>query len=496
MAEWAKRAGSGGKPVGGWGSLAPVSLSPRHPWDPRCRSPLGAALLALLLGLAAGCGGTEEAPEATSSVTALERVRESGVLRVATRNAPTMFYYDRDDAMAGPEVDLVLAFAASLGVEAVFDARQTVAEVLAAVDSGEADLAAAGLNPTITRAGQFLFGPEYQRVSAQVVCHRDDDPPDSLRGLADAGVTLEVVANSSYDESLRLHRPGIPHLAWTEVEDVGTELLLERVWKRDVGCTVADSNIVAVNRRFYPELEIAFDLDDPQPLVWVLPRDAPDLQRAVEEWLAAFSDAGSMADWTEKFYAPVQQFDYVDLRTFHRRLEERYPKYRPMFVESAERHGVPWTLLSAQSYQESHWNPRAKSPTGVRGIMMLTQPTAKSVGVTDRLEPKQNIEGGAKYLAHMEGRLDPAIEEPDRFYLALAAYNVGMGHLQDAQTLAVRLEKNPHRWVDMKEVLPLLKQRKYYSTVRYGYARGTEPVLYVERIRNYTDILEQRLDAE
>jgi membrane-bound lytic murein transglycosylase F len=459
------------------------------------------AVVVLAVALATGCGGggapaEDAAAAAPEPATALERVETSGVLRVVTRNAPTMFFYDRHDEAAGPEVDLIRDFASRLGVAASFDVRHSVAEVLAAVESGEADLAAAGLNPTITRSGQFLFGPEYQRVSAQVVCHRDGASPETLRELADEEVSLEIVADSSYGESLRLHRPGIPHLEWTEVDELGTELLLERVWNREVDCTVADSNIVAVNRRFYPELEIAFDLDDPEPLVWILEPEAQDLQQAVEEWLAAYRESGGLADWDEKFYGPVEEFDYVDLSTFHRRLDDRYPKYRAMFVESAERHGVPWTLLSAQSYQESHWNPRAKSPTGVRGIMMLTQPTAKSVGVTNRLEPKQNIEGGAKYLAHMESRIDPVIPEPDRIYLALAAYNVGMGHLQDAQTLALRLEKDPHSWVDLKEVLPLLKQKKYYSTVRYGYARGSEPVIYVERIRNYTDILEQRLEIE
>jgi membrane-bound lytic murein transglycosylase F len=454
------------------------------------------AATAAIVNVVACSGGEEssdqriEVPTATNS---LEQIRAAGVLRVATRNAPTMFFYDRHDAPAGPEVVLARGFASFLGVRVEFDVHHSVADVLGAVETGEAHLAAAGLNPTITRAGRFLFGPEYQRVKPQVVCRRDGARPASLVELAEEGVSLEVMAGSSYAELLRLRRPGIPRLAWTEVEEVGTEQLLEHVWKGEIDCTVADSNIVAVNRRYHPELVIAFDLDDAEPLVWVLPREAEELRQAIEGWLAEFRASGGLDDWYERFYAPLELFDFVDIRAFHRRLEERYPKYRDWFVESADRHGVPWTVLSAQSYQESHWNPRAKSPTGVRGIMMLTQPTAKSVGVTNRLEPKQNIEGGAKYLAQIESRLDPQIQGLDRLYLALAAYNVGLGHLRDAQTLAQRLDKDPNRWVDLKDVLPLLTQRKYYTTVKYGYARGHEPVRYVEQIRNYADILEREL---
>jgi len=448
-----------------------------------------------VLAPSCGDGGEPEPAAKPAPLSLLERIKAAGELRIATRNAPTMYYIDRHDEAAGPEVELAREFAAFLGVDARFDVHDTVTEVLEAVETGRADLAAAGLNPTITRAGWFLFGPEYQQVTPQVVCRKGGANPGSLTELAAEGVLLEVIATSSYAENLDLRQSGVPGLEWTEVDGVGTEQLLERVWAGDVDCTVADSNIVAINRRYHPDLVVAFDLDDPEPLVWVLSADADDLQQAAGRWFESFREAGEMDDWYEHFYAPFEVFDFVDIRAFHRRLEQRFPKYRDMFVDSSELHGVPWTVLSAQSYQESHWDPRAKSPTGVRGIMMLTQPTAKSLGVTDRLDAEKNIEAGARYLAQLEGRLDDEIQEPDRLYFALAAYNVGMGHVTDAQTLARRLGKDPHNWVDLKEVLPLLKKREYYKTVKYGYARGTEPVRYVERIRNYTDILEQQLDV-
>lgn len=128
----------------------------------------------------------------------------------------------------------------------------------------------------------------------------------------------------------------------------------------------------------------------------------------------------------------------------------------------------------------------------MRGIMMLTRKTASEVGVKDRLSARQSIMGGAKYLARLIKRIPEEVTGSDRMWFALAAYNVGLGHLRDARTLAVRLDKNPNVWVDLRDVLPLLSKKKYYRKLKHGYARGTEPVRYVQRIRDYHDILEQR----
>ncbi len=195
-----------------------------------------------------------------------------------------------------------------------------------------------------------------------------------------------------------------------------------------------------------------------------------------------------------KYYGFFKVFDYVDTRVFLRRVEQRFPKYREYFRQAAEEHDLDFTLLAAQAYQESHWRPRASSPTGVRGIMMLTRPTARAMGVKNRLDPRQSIFGGARYLARMKERFSDAVQEPDRTWLALAAYNVGRAHLHDAQKLARRQGVSPHHWRDMKEVLPLLSQARYYRDLKYGYARGTEPVRYVRHIREYRHILEQELE--
>ncbi|MGD8839487.1 MAG: transglycosylase SLT domain-containing protein, partial [Gammaproteobacteria bacterium] len=165
------------------------------------------------------------------------------------------------------------------------------------------------------------------------------------------------------------------------------------------------------------------------------------------------------------------------------------PKYEPLFKEAGKKVGLDWRLLAAIGYQESLWNERAKSPTGVRGLMMLTQATARQMKVENRLDPVQSVRGGAEYIARVRKRVPKRIPEPDRTWFALAAYNVGLGHLEDARVITQGRGGNPDRWIDVKENLPLLARKKWYKNTRYGYARGWEPVKYVENIRQYFSYL-------
>ena len=122
-------------------------------------------------------------------------------------------------------------------------------------------------------------------------------------------------------------------------------------------------------------------------------------------------------------------------------------------------------------------------------MMMLTRRTAKELGVRNRLDPKQSIDGGAAYLAKLRKRLPERIQEPDRTWMALAAYNVGYGHLTDARKLSIKDGGDDKLWMDVKNYLPLLSQKKHYKNTKHGYARGNEPVSYVQNIRRYFDIL-------
>ena len=198
---------------------------------------------------------------------------------------------------------------------------------------------------------------------------------------------------------------------------------------------------------------------------------------------------GTMAQLAERFYGHLDRLNYVGARTFMHHVENRLPRYQSLFQDYAEESGMDWRLLAAIGYQESHWRPNAVSPTGVRGLMMLTRTTANYIGINNRLDAEESIEGGARYFRMVHGRIPERIPEPDRTWFALASYNVGFGHLEDARRLAESAGKDPDRWMDVKEFLPLLAQKEWYTKTRFGYARGHEPVVYVQNIRRYYDVL-------
>jgi len=445
----------------------------------------------LVVLVLAGCDWQAENADQVET-RSLDEIRADGTLVVLTRNAPTTWYVDRHGQPAGPEHDLVTGFAESIGVEARFERLPTVDAILKALEQGKGDLAAAGLTATDERRQRFRFGPSYQQVTQQVVCRRGGNTPESVEDLV--GLDLEVIASSSYVERLEALRENHPELEWEASYRKTTEQLLEDVWARRIDCTVADSTIVDINRRYYPELIAPFNLSRAQPLAWALPWQRADVADAVDDWLDDFRSADGLAQWEETHYGFFEVFDYVDTRALIRRIDQRWPRFRETFLAAARKHGLPPTLLAAQGYQESHWNPGARSPTGVRGIMMLTRTTAKEVGVTNRLDPGQSIHGGARYLARMRARLPESVEEPDRTWLALAAYNVGWGHLEDARRLAEDLGLNPDHWRELKVVLPKLSDPAFYEDLQYGYARGSEPVRYVQRIREYRHIIESELE--
>lgn len=445
--------------------------------------PWAAALLAALLTACERTAPLDATPDG---------IRAHGELVVLTRNAPTTYFFDRDDMPTGFEYDLATDFAHHLGVPARFIALESIAEIQDALSAGKAHMAAAGFSRLESRAERFEFGPGYYEVEQQVICRRGGPLPRDLQALSK--VSLVVTAGSSYEARLQhLQQTEQPGLQWRTDDTLTTEQLLQQVWEEQIDCTVADSHIVAINRRYFPELVIMFPLNAPETLSWLAPKGADELVAAMHDWYHSANEAAFVTEIAARYFAHVEVFDYVDVARFVRRIQEQLPDYEELFRAAADQYGFDWTLLAAQAYQESHWNPAARSPTGVRGIMMLTLRTASEVGVTNRLDPAQSILGGARYLANLRERLPESIQEPHRSWIALAAYNVGLGHIHDARALAQRLGRNPDSWLDLRTVLPLLSQPEYYRTLRFGYARGSEPVQYVRRIRNYEEILAQQL---
>lgn len=414
----------------------------------------------------------------------LEQIVRAGELRMATTVGPTT-YYKNGQGEAGFEYDLARMFAEHLGVRLTVVTPDNPDDLLALVARRDVHFAAAGQSIRPEQAQKVRLGPAYHEASQQLVYRQGTPPPTSLQEVNDTLVSGARHA-ALIEHALAAH----PLLDWQPVSGLETGDLLARLWQKEVPYIVADSNEVAVSRRFYPELRVAFDLTEPQPLAWAFPKGRDDsLMVAADAFFQRLHENGQLQQLRERYYGHVREFDYVGVRRFMRHVEHRLSKYETVFRRAASEYAHDWRLLAAIGYQESHWNPDAVSPTGVRGIMMLTDSTAGELGIADRLDPVESIHGGAAYLRYMLQRLPAHIEEPDRTWLALAAYNIGYGHLHDARLLTRRRGGNPDRWMDVKENLPLLTQKQWYKDTRYGYARGFEAVQYVQNIRSYYDML-------
>jgi len=430
----------------------------------------------------------------TSVGTTLEKIRESGKLRVIMLNGPTTFY-EGPDGLTGIEYDLAKGFADSLGVEMEVEVASTFGSILPRLMRGDAHLAA-GVTITRERKNIARFGPPYQEIKQQVIYLRNTSRPRDLDDLA--GRQVEVVAGGSAAELLRELKVKNPKLEWRETSEKNAEELLSEVWEGLLEVTITDSNLISVTRQYYPQLHIAFDLPEPEQLAWAFPAAGDDsLYRAASDYINRLNSSGELARLVERYYGAVQRFNYVNLSTFRRRVASDLPPLEKTFKRAARASALDWRLLAAQAYQESQWDPKAVSPTGVVGIMQLTEATAARYDLDDRADPKLSIQIGARYLKELRNSLPERITEPDRTWLALAAYNIGLGHLEDARILTQKEGGNPDTWVDVKQYLPLLMKPKWYQTTKHGYARGNETVSYVTRIRSFYDVLvKMRPDAE
>ncbi|MBW2002578.1 MAG: membrane-bound lytic murein transglycosylase MltF, partial [Deltaproteobacteria bacterium] len=344
------------------------------------------------------------------------------------------------------------------------------------------------LTNTPSREELIDFSDVCFAIQQQAVIHTSNYNTRKIEDLK--GKTIHVRRGTSYEERLNeLKNEGLDIIIQLH-EDTPTEELIRMVAEKEIEVTIADSNVAFLNRRYYPDVKIAFPIEEQQSLAWGVKKGEAGLQRATNEFFKKIKDDGTFAKIYKKYYSNVEIFDYVDLKKYHRRLKTRLPKYKETIKRVAEKHGFDWRLIAATIYQESHFNPRAKSFTGVRGMMQLTLDTAKDMGIENRLDPEQSITGGVKYLKRLYERYDD-VEDPDRVLITLASYNVGHGHIVDAQKIAKEKNLDPHSWNSLQEVLPLLRYRKYYKKTKNGYCRGTEPVRYVNRIMNYYEILKR-----
>lgn len=421
-------------------------------------------------------------------------IMDRGTLKIITRNSFTTYYQDKDQP-SGFEYELAKMFAQYLGVDLEVEVADTLEDLISEVESGNVAFAAAGLTVTQSRAERVRFASSYLDVTQKLVYRIDQKRPRNLADLA--GKTLVVIAHSSHAQFLReLQQNELPQLSWIEREDAEVAELVQMVENGEIDYTIVDSNEFDALSGFYPNVAGAMDIGEKQQLAWAFSKFSDNsLLNKSREFFQLVRETGLLSQLEERYYGHLNQIDNVGTLTFLRQADERLHRYQALFEKEAQSHDIDWRLLAAIGYQESHWKARARSRTGVRGLMMLTRSTAKEMGVKNRLNAEQSIRGGSAYFAKLKKRFDH-IAEPDRTWIALAAYNVGAGHVKDAQKITQQRGGDPERWMDLKESLPLLTQKKYYKKTQYGYARGYEPVEYVQNIRRFYDLLVWRDQPE
>lgn len=411
----------------------------------------------------------------------LEAIKSRGELRISTLNSP-LTYFTTPQGPSGLDYELAKSFANYLGVKLVVIPHQNINDLFDDLDDDNADLLAAGLIYNRDRLSRASTGPAYYSVSQQLVYRLGTTRPKTF---ADIKGKLAVASGSAHVSTLKqLKQSKYPGLSWEASSDLTSKELLEQVADGKLDYTIGDSVTIALLQRIHPQLAVAFDITDEEPVTWYLKRSNDNsLYAALLDFYSQRVEDGTLARLEEKYLGHVGSFDYVDTKTFLSAIDSVLPTFRSLFEKYASE--IDWKLLAAIAYQESHWNPQATSPTGVRGLMMLTRPTADGLGVTDRLDPEQSIQGGALYLQRLMEKVPDTVPEDERIWFALAAYNMGWGHMLDARKLTKSQQGNPDSWVDVKQRLPMLSQKRYYPSLTYGYARGREAYNYVENIRRY-----------
>ena len=436
--------------------------------------PQRAALLVLLLLFLAGC---EQPP-------LLERLKARGVLKIATVPGPLTCRLG-EHGPEGIEYELAGAFARSLQLRPEFRVYRTRASALEALQRGEVQMVAAARQPSSSDRDHFLLSRPWH---SEPLVFASTMGGARIRNPARPPKELVVVpARSLQEEVLERLAPPFPRFA---LPDSPEEEILEQVNRGLYHHTLVDAALLRVWKTLRPRLVRGAVLSPAHGFHWYFSRlHDTSLRDAADRFLDSPQGRRLAEELLRRQVTDLPSRDFVTLRDFWKHLEERLPQYEGLFRKAGEETGIDWRLLAAIGYQESHWRAKAVSPTGVKGIMMLTRSAARREGVKNRLDPAQSIAGGARHLLWMERRIPERIQGLDRLWLTLASYNIGYGHLEDARVLTQRGGGDPDRWEDVKRFLPLLAKEKYYRTLKHGKARGGEPVVYVENIRYYYRLL-------
>ena len=428
-------------------------------------------------------------------------------LIVLIRPGPAFYFPGPDGTLAGFDVDLARQFAAEKKLPLKFALADSAAQVIAAIAKGEAHIGAGGLyrplaspNAGTTAAPAAAPAPGARQEAADLtwttgfataqpvlIYNRDGYRPANWRDLD--GETVAFVADAGFESEIAAVRDAHPGIQWESLALPSVAGLISQVSDGTVSYAIVGSLAASLARNIYLDFDVAFPAGGKREIAWAVPPRFVDLQQELDRFLARLQRDGTLARLADRYMPDPGQIQRIDAGMLQERVHTVLPQYLPLFHDAQEKSGIEWRLLAAIAYQESQWDPAATSATGVRGIMQITEDTAKHLGISDLRDPAQNVAAAARYLRDIKAKLPERIHEPDRTWLALAAFNIGLGHLEDARILAQRQKLDPDLWSDVKKVLPLLAIPEYHQQAKLGYARGGMPVAFVDRVRGYYDVL-------
>ena len=418
----------------------------------------------------------------------LENLEPDGELVVVTRNGPTTYYLGADEP-AGFEYELIRAFADSQEMRLRVKVAFTLEEVFETLQRGEAHIAAAGLTESSERNLLFESTQSYLEQHPVVVYKAGQYRPRSIEDLSD----LDIIIMQGSQHAMRLTslQELNPQIRWRVLETAESSAVLKAIDNEEAQVALLDSSEFSMQQRLYPRVAAAFQLQETLNTVWYLGSDsrAAEWRNEADHFLTSAIENGALERMKEAYFGNVANASRIESFTFQRAVESNLPDWQPLIERVASEFRLDWRLLAAISYQESHWNPKAKSPTGVRGMMMLTRLTAGELGIDDRTDARQSLRGGARFFKDLLRRLPADIEEPHRTSMALAAYTIGMGHLEDARVMTQRAGGNPHHWPDVRAQLPKLQNPEFFPRTKFGFAEGQTAVTYVDNIRHYEGML-------
>ena len=417
-------------------------------------------------------------------------------LVVAVRPGPTSWYPGPDGQPTGFDHDLLVRFAEAHKLKLDVVEVGSAAALLAKVAAGEVHIGAGGLYrppagvPRDAKADdgpRVLWTSGFHAVEPVLIYTTDGFRPKDWKDLA--GASVSYVEGTGIEMSLAKIRKDHPEVEWKPLALPSADALISQVSDGNVDYAIVPSIDAAASRNIFLYYDVGFTVGAKRDLAWAVAPLQLKLRDELDAYFAQAARDGLLKRLADRYFSNTRQVERIDAGVFQERIRNLLPEYRSIFQRAQVATGVEWRLLAAIAYQESQWDPFATSETGVRGLMQITEDTAKHLGVTDRLNPTAAVLGAAKYVQDLKVKLPARIAEPDRTWLALAAFNIGVAHLEDARVLAQKQKLNPDLWSDVKKVLPLLALPEYYEEAKYGYARGGMPVAFVDRVRAYYDIL-------